>query len=264
MPLERYPYVNFIQNDINMMRNFNATLIDASFCILPVNSWGPFVYSYNTYLKHFIQDMKLNLPDYQYTTKEYREQTVIKYLENYCMPGEYDLKMYKQKNVFKIHNLCIQDLYPDILFPSYKSPSDLYNKSEISRRVMKCLRDYDLMYSGWRYVDVYQEFAKVIKKGIAQNKTEFLIYPFGRNGLLFKQILNEQYGIKEKVIFDNELCLYNAKIKPISDIMQFYNERTMLILTSNKVECRRELLKYCTEDLIEGPFTLETICNGRT
>ena len=129
---------------------------------------------------------------------------------------------------------------------------------------MKCLRDYDLMYSGWRYVDVYQEFAKVIKKGIAQNKTEFLIYPFGRNGLLFKQILNEQYGIKEKVIFDNELCLYNAKIKPISDIMQFYNERTMLILTSNKVECRRELLKYCTEDLIEGPFTLETICNGRT
>lgn len=38
------------------------------------------------------------------------------------------------------------------------------------------------------------------------------IYPFGKDGMIVKQILNQQFGIKEKYLVDNNLCKYNPAI----------------------------------------------------
>lgn len=94
----------------------------------------------------------------------------------------------------------------------------------------------------------------MIEEGLDSGKTDFIIYPFGKEGMLCKQILNERYGINEKVILDNRVYRYNTKIRPVSDIVKFYDENTCIILTSDSINCRNELLKYCEIDLVEGPF----------
>lgn len=254
--VERFATVHSVQNDICIMRDIDTTFIDANICIFPTAN-AHFIYSYNKCLQEYIKDNEMELPDYQYMTNEFRKNNVLKYMQNYYFP-EYDItwNVNKTEYFFAACNECINELQNSFCFTPYKDISDFIDERKIRYRLMKCLVDNHLNYSQWLYIDIFREFAKIIEKGITEERTEFLIYPFGRNGIIFKQILNESYGLMEKAIFDNKLCKFNNKIRSIREIKQYHNKNTCFVLTSNKVECRDELLKYCDMDIIEGPFTI--------
>ncbi len=45
---------------------------------------------------------------------------------------------------------------------------------------------------------------------------KFAIVPFGEMEMMTKRILNDNFGIQEIGIFDNQLCKYNPAVKPVS------------------------------------------------
>ncbi len=59
----------------------------------------------------------------------------------------------------------------------------------------------------------YQKIREAIEKALELGKKNFIIYPFGNNGVLTKQVLNGSFGIEENYIVDNQLSLYNPQIK---------------------------------------------------
>lgn len=254
--VERYAYINAMQNDICIMKNLDVTFIDANWCFLPVDiSRGPFLYVCNTYLRQYARDLNMNLPDALYRSAAYRRDLIREFLEYYRLPLKGWWFLNKENYIYESCNVCInEELTPDFLFLPYGNLCEFMDEQEIRRRIMKYLTEYRLVSDQWRHVDLYQEFTNTIEEAIAEGKQEFLIYPFGRNGMFLKRLLNEQYDIEEKMIFDNKLWKYNAHIRPVRDIKSYYNEKTCLILTSNQVSCRDELLKYCEMNIVEGPF----------
>lgn len=58
----------------------------------------------------------------------------------------------------------------------------------------------------------YEQINAIIKYLVDCGEKSYIIYPFGEMGMLTKKILNERYGIEEKVIIDNTACKYNSKI----------------------------------------------------
>lgn len=58
-----------------------------------------------------------------------------------------------------------------------------------------------------------------IEKAMDAGCTKFYIYPFGSNGMLTKEILNNRYGIQESGIFDNKLAERNVQMQRINEIV---------------------------------------------
>lgn len=67
-----------------------------------------------------------------------------------------------------------------------------------------------------------------LKDGTLKEK-KIIIYPFGKNGILTKEILNWQLGIEEYCLVDNELCMYNSKIHKLDDVL--IDEKYIWIIT---------------------------------
>lgn len=44
----------------------------------------------------------------------------------------------------------------------------------------------------------YQKIREAIEKALELGKKNLIIYPFGNNGTLTKQVLNEGFGIKDR------------------------------------------------------------------
>lgn len=57
---------------------------------------------------------------------------------------------------------------------------------------------------------------KSINELIKKGKKEFVIYPFGKYGKMAKEILNEEFGIKERYIVDNLLAETNKEIYDVN------------------------------------------------
>lgn len=64
-------------------------------------------------------------------------------------------------------------------------------------------------------ISKYHKIRKAIADAISHQKKNFIIYPYGENGVLTKQILNDSFGIEECYIIDNQLSKYNNKIKSL-------------------------------------------------
>ncbi len=62
---------------------------------------------------------------------------------------------------------------------------------------------------------VYQRIRNAIEESLKQGKRNFIIYPFGENGILTKQILNNAFGIAEEYLVDNVLAEYNPSIRKL-------------------------------------------------
>lgn len=75
-----------------------------------------------------------------------------------------------------------------------------------------------------------------IEDCLRHNKKSFYIYPFGVNGLLIKQILNNRYGIHEKGVIDNKLATINNNILRISDLKEEDITSDGIILISTEEE----------------------------
>lgn len=80
------------------------------------------------------------------------------------------------------------------------------------------------------------------------------MYPFGKQGLLLKQILNWQYGIEEAFILDDKLCKTNPDIKPLSYLEQIDTSQYTFIITSDNLnywdELRQNIRMYVKEEYI--------------
>lgn len=59
---------------------------------------------------------------------------------------------------------------------------------------------------------------KIIEQQIKKGNKNFAIYPFGKNGIAVKEILNWRYGVQEAVIVDNKLSGINPNIYALNEI----------------------------------------------
>lgn len=78
------------------------------------------------------------------------------------------------------------------------------------------------------------------------NGKAIAIFPFGKNGLYTKQVLNEQFNINEKYIVDNELCQYNEKIISLDELLS-KDEEILVILTVSNLSTNRLMEKRLKE-----------------
>lgn len=99
----------------------------------------------------------------------------------------------------------------------------------------------------------YYEFlgkrmALIIDYAIENQMTDKLVlYPFGRQGLLAKQILNWQYGIQEAFIIDEGLSKKNADIKSLEYLNHVDTSKYIFIITSDNLSCFDEIRKSIRE-----------------
>lgn len=104
----------------------------------------------------------------------------------------------------------------------------------------------------------YQRIRCGIENALKQGKGNFIIYPFGENGLLTKQILNQSFGITEECIIDNILADYNPAIKKLDYLKSLdCSERTLLLTSENPDSydmVRNQLKQYCKSENIVDIF----------
>lgn len=109
---------------------------------------------------------------------------------------------------------------------------------------------------------VFQIIRNAIEQQVKNGKKKFIIYPFGENGMLTKQILNNGFGIKEEWIIDNNFCEVNKEIKPIEFLRKInVNEYIVLFTVSNpeiKENLRNNILKHCNESNVVEIFQIRS------
>lgn len=76
---------------------------------------------------------------------------------------------------------------------------------------------------------------------VSDNKCDFIIYPFGTQGILVKAILNAKYGIDEKVIIDNRLCSTYKRVENLDYLKNIDLDNCKILITSNNEEIYEEL-----------------------
>lgn len=95
----------------------------------------------------------------------------------------------------------------------------------------------------------------IVRCLIDNDRREFIICPFGQQGLLAKQIINLKYGLEEKLIVDNVLSKYNPTIINTSNLVNYQIENSViLIVTKNHQD---EII----ESLLEGGASRSQIVN---
>ena len=57
-----------------------------------------------------------------------------------------------------------------------------------------------------------------IDEAIQKGKSKAYLFPFGKYGMMAKEILQNRYGIQDIVVLDNALCQYNSEIKPLDSL----------------------------------------------
>lgn len=109
--------------------------------------------------------------------------------------------------------------------------------------------------------NLVKQIKACIEKKLDSGFREFIIFPFGETRLLVKQILNEAYGIQERYILDNHLCVYNPKINS-AEVLDSINCKNYCLILSSVDEkiCLdlKEMIKKYFEDeniaeIIEKP-----------
>lgn len=104
-------------------------------------------------------------------------------------------------------------------------------------------------------MDAHAKIGRVISNCIREGVKNFIIYPFGENGLYVKQVLKERYGIEPVAIIDNNLAGINGIVS--LDILKEKKQEHVKILLAHEypttcVEIRQKLLKYVTiNDIVD-------------
>lgn len=102
----------------------------------------------------------------------------------------------------------------------------------------------------------FHKIRNAIEKALNLGKRNFIIYPYGENGALTKQILNDSFGIEECYLVDNKLSKFNSHIKSLDWCKALdYHEYTILFTCANceiYEEVRSNLYKYFpVENVVE-------------
>lgn len=77
---------------------------------------------------------------------------------------------------------------------------------------------------------MYNRIKSVIEYNIKKGKKDFVIYPFGENGRIAKQILNEEFGVQEKYVVDNILCKSDVNIKSVDYLREDWKQNDFALL----------------------------------
>lgn len=99
-----------------------------------------------------------------------------------------------------------------------RRPFSIYRKECIAAKVV--LEDSDEMEDKMNYHLIRRVLMEQLDKGIK----DFIIFPYSEMGMLVKNILNNSFGIQEKLIIDNTLCKYNPDIKGIQFFIRYVEE----------------------------------------
>lgn len=118
-------------------------------------------------------------------------------------------------------------------------------------------------------MDYYEYFNDQIGKQIDAERlhkdSKVVLYPFGKQGMLVKQILNWRYGINELFICDNGLSRKNTSIKPLKYLGEIDTSQIQVIITSDNRtywdDIRMNLKKYIDEKNIIDLFSCKPLMN---
>ena len=117
------------------------------------------------------------------------------------------------------------------------------------------------------YKDTCATIMQAIKVHVDQGKKEFILYPFGVNGMLAKNILQEQFGIEPSYILDNKLCKSNDEIHSIDFLEQLDIEKYVILLTIENPlyydDVRVPLYKYMGSGYVVELFEHYDLSDGR-
>ena len=102
----------------------------------------------------------------------------------------------------------------------------------------------------------FHKIRNAIEEALNLGKRNFIIYPYGENGVLTKQILNDSFGIEECYLVDNKLSKFNSHIKSLDWCKVLDNhEYTILFTCANREiyeEVRSNLYKcFPAENVVE-------------
>ena len=65
---------------------------------------------------------------------------------------------------------------------------------------------------------LYKKFNNIVLNCLSNGIERFAIVPFGENGMLLKQILQERYNISDIILIDNYLYQYNNNVRQFAEI----------------------------------------------
>lgn len=106
------------------------------------------------------------------------------------------------------------------------------------------------------YLHRCDSVAYMIERNLEAGKREFLIFPYGANGMLFEDVLHRRYGIRPKAVFDNNLSKYNPEVRKLEEIEGYLGDGACIVLTTLIPECRKALERYCDIRTAESPFSI--------
>lgn len=88
--IERHPFVNEIQTQVNQMKRLQTNFIDAHYSFYPVAAGcGPFFLGYTEQLQRFTRDNDYIDPDLDFLSEKYIRNCLKKYLKAYKMSYHY-------------------------------------------------------------------------------------------------------------------------------------------------------------------------------
>ena len=105
-----------------------------------------------------------------------------------------------------------------------------------------------------RNMSYYSYARKAIEEQLLLGKRDFILYPFGEQGLLVKEILNNVFGIQERCIVDNYLYKFNSNIKDVSHLARKEYKTCVVLITSDNEDVydalRNTVKKYVGSERI--------------
>lgn len=87
----------------------------------------------------------------------------------------------------------------------------------------------------------------ILKKYIGKYTDQFVIYPFGANGVNTRNILSDYYGLQPCLIVDNEYSGYHPDIIDEKKLRQIYTKEMYVILTVEDNSLNRKLFLELSE-----------------
>lgn len=257
--IERRLILPRYQTDIDIIKKIVATYVSGQLSFIPMRNYLTAVYAYTHFMKEYQEREDLMLPDIKYLDNSFRVETMKSFLRNFMWDEGAIGEIFTPRNSY-----CLDALLEDIDEMSLSEdgidePLNLSSPEYWKHRLFTLLVQYNVPY--WRWNEGNQRvlartFSGIIERNIDLGKREFLIFPFGVNGMLFEQILRQRYGISPLAVFDNHLAKYNQDIKELKEIDKYRTDNSCVVLTTLIPECRQELEKYFDLYLIESPFSV--------
>lgn len=88
---------------------------------------------------------------------------------------------------------------------------------------------------------------KLLKTYITKGVNQFVIYPFGENGIVVRNVLKDCFGLEPCFIVDNEYSKYNCNIVNIDRLKNFYRKDMYIILTAEDVNLNAQMYNELSE-----------------